>query len=79
MENIENYIFLNYLFSKASNLISLNLNSNELNSSKLKNVNFELIPKQLEELDLGKNESLEDMNFLNIIFRNTQLKKLFLN
>ena len=45
MENIDNYVFLNYLFQKASNLISLNLNSNELNGLKLKNVNFELIPK----------------------------------
>ncbi|EAR87757.2 transmembrane protein, putative (macronuclear) [Tetrahymena thermophila SB210] len=73
------FLFLNQVFIECKVLKKIKLQSNLLNDIKLKGVDFSLLSAELEEFDICHNKNIDDLSFLNGLFRKCRkLKKLLL-
>ncbi|EAR87754.2 transmembrane protein, putative (macronuclear) [Tetrahymena thermophila SB210] len=73
------YSYLSDVFQAAINLRVLTMRECLLNMKKISSINFGLVSKELQELDLSKNREIDDFSLLNnIMAKATFLKKLAL-
>ncbi|KAL4476074.1 hypothetical protein ABPG74_009807 [Tetrahymena malaccensis] len=73
------YSYLSDVFQAAINLRVLTMRECLLNMKKINSINFGLVSKELQELDLSKNREIDDFSLLNDIMRKAVfLKKLVL-
>ncbi|KAL4499770.1 hypothetical protein ABPG72_017310 [Tetrahymena utriculariae] len=73
------FLFLNQVFIECKVLKKIKLQSNLLNDIKLKGVDFSLLSAELEEFDICHNKNIDDLSFLNGLFKKCRkLKKLLL-
>lgn len=70
------FLFLNYLLPLCKNLKKFSLYNNLLSNVKLSGVDLSLVSSTLESFDIGLNKNIDDLSFLDGLFKSAKNLKI---